>query len=161
MALGITSKKSNIKRSLDKYVYDNLDVDGEGLNIDYEGVPFESTGKAEWIQYRPMFVPGDFMRQGSSTEYANDSSLLANFNVFVQKSGVTVSDKHYKVRDWVANYFKIGQSIGIYDYVSGATTATSYMTVREVETDTVVPNDSFYQYNFTVVIGWTEMVPNP
>ena len=41
----------NIKRIIDKYIYDNLYTE-ENLTIDYEGIKFGGMGSSEWIQTR-------------------------------------------------------------------------------------------------------------
>ena len=165
MALGTTAKLSNIKRSIDKYIHTNL-VGTEELIIDFEGVPFDNKGKKEWVQPRILDTNRVFLRQASGTEYGSQASLLLHMNIFVAKavpgSGVTLADRHYLIRDVVANYFKIGQQIGIANYIGGSTVAVGYLEVDQLVTDMSIPTkDEFNQYSLAWEIRWTELTTNP
>ena len=69
MALNPLSKVVNIKRSLDKYIYDNI-YTTEGIDVDIEGLNFEESVHNEWIAPRILDIEPRFHRQGSSTQYA-------------------------------------------------------------------------------------------
>jgi len=145
--------------SLDKYVYDNL-VTTEGLSVDYEGKPFDNESADEWVQSRIFFPTTDFHRQGSSTEYADNVDIMLNMNIFVKKSGITISHRHYALRDIVANYFRVGQNIEIKNYAESGSTHITYVKVREDITDSPLPEtNEYYQYNLTKVIQWTRLTP--
>ena len=51
MALDKSGKMQNVKASVEKYIKDSL-VTAAGLTIDWEGVPFESSGVSMWVQPR-------------------------------------------------------------------------------------------------------------
>ncbi len=146
MSLDAGAKSVNIKMSLDKYIQDNFQTT-EGIDIDYEGLPFDSTASTEWIQARIVDIQSDFMRQASGTEYGEDTNILLSLNVFVDKSGVTMSHKHYYLRDKIFNYFKVKQNIALRSYADSGTTLLAYMQVREVVTDRVIgETNEYYQY---------------
>ena len=160
MALGGLAQKANIKRCLEEYLVDNL-RDAEGLQLDLEGVPFETTGKGEWAQPRVIDFTGVNLRQASATEYGTQVSLLLNINIFVPKSGTTYADRHYRLRDKVVNYFKVGQKIPVRDYIGGGTTPViDYMKVRRVATDRPVFSEDFLQYSLAFDIDYTERTIN-
>src|SRR3990167_4545691 len=149
MTLDANASMANIKRSLDKYCNDNL-YSTEGLNVSFEGLPFENVAYTEWVQPRILDITTQYHRQGSSTQYGETASVLFQINIFTKKSGVTIADRHYMIRDIVADYFKIGKDISIANYVSG-TTALDNLRIREVVTDSPLPETStMYQY----VLAW-------
>lgn len=156
-----TAKASNIKMSMDKYVSTNL-ATTESLPIDYEGVPFDNTANIEWIQPRILDIDSEFTRQGSNTEYSDSVDILYNFNIFVKKSGVTVSHRHYAIRDTIANYFKIGKDIDLKNYAESGSTQIANMRVRELVTDGPLPEDNeYYSYVLTYNINYTRLTTNP
>jgi len=150
---------ANVYRSLNKYVRDNL-YTTEGYAVDFEGLAFDDTSVDEWIQFRILTATREFHRQGSTTEYAHTNSLMLNFNTFVKKSGVTLTDKHYMMRDTISNYFKVGKGITMYDYVGSGTTLCE-MIVRRILTDTPLPEtNELLSYNLTVECSFTEFTLN-
>ena len=161
MSIVGTAKITNVKMSLDKYVGDNLGTT-ENLKVDFEGVPFDNTANTEWIQPRILDFGSTYNRQGSNTEYAESVDIFYNINIFVKKSGVTVSHRHYALRDIVANYFKIGEDIDIKNYAEGGTTQITNMRVRELVTDSPIPEtNEYYQYSLAYNINWTRMCIQP
>jgi len=159
MALGKQASMANVKASLDQYIFDSLGPEGEELNIDYEGLEFETTEKKEWIQPRIMDFNRDYLRQGSATEYGSLNNVTLNINIFVNQSGATLADKHYRIRDTIVNYFKVGQSISIKDHLSGATSPTTlnYLKVRRLITDRPIPSEDLLQYTLTWEMDYTEL----
>jgi hypothetical protein len=158
MALDSSARMANIKLSLDQYVYANLKTT-EGLSVDYEGVPFDETSESlSWIQPRLLTPISTYYRQGSSTQYGEDLELLFQINIFVKKSGVTTSFKHYDIRDRIANYFKVGQDINIKAYAEGGSTQVAVMRVREMVTDFPIEEDPLlYQYSLAWIISHTRL----
>uniref|UniRef100_A0A6M3IP32 Uncharacterized protein n=1 Tax=viral metagenome TaxID=1070528 RepID=A0A6M3IP32_9ZZZZ len=157
MSIVGTAKVSNVKMSLDKYVNDNTGT-SEGLSIDFEGVPFDNTANTEWIQPRILDFGSTYNRQGSSTEYAESVDVFYNINIFVKKSGVTTSHRHYAIRDIVADYFKIGQDIYLRNYAEGGTTQIAKIRVRDLVTDSPIPETNEYlQYALAYNINWTRL----
>jgi len=157
MALNANGKFQNVKASLEKYIKDNL-VTTEGLVVDFEGFPFEGTGRSEWIEER-ILGPGerDYHRQVSSTTTGQTTEIVLNFNIFVNPDKTTKTNRHYEIRDIVADYFKIGTQIDLYDFSNNDwTTSLQKMEVRDVITDRTIPDPSFLQFTFTVGIAWQE-----
>jgi len=157
MAINANGKIQNVKASLEKYIGDNL-VITEGLTMDFEGKPFEGTGLAEWIEERILGSGSrDFHRQVSSLTMGQTTQLLVNFNIFVNPDMTTKTNRHYEIRDIVADYFKIGTQIDLYDFSdSDWTTSLQKMEVREIITDRTIPDPNFSMYSFTVGISWLE-----
>jgi len=158
MPITAQSRMSNIKASIEKYIYDKL-VLIEGIPVDFEEVPFESGSQTEWIQER-IIGPGDvqFLRQvGGGADLGQNKELLLSFNCFVQRDNTTKVVRHYELRDIVYNYFTIGTSIPIYDYNDDDfVNILDYLIVFEVEDDRTIHNNEWRQYNLTLVLNYTE-----
>ena len=117
MALTASAKRVNIQRSLDAYVHANLKTI-EGLNVDFRGVPFDNAAVSEWISPRVLDITSSYAGLSSSTRYGEDSNILFQINIAVKKGGNTRSDRDLIIRDIVANYFKVGQDILVFDWDS-------------------------------------------
>jgi len=158
---GVLSQSSlivNVKRSLDKYIYDNLDVN-QNMNVDYEGLPFDNIAINEWITPRIIDMPREYHRQGSDTEYAQTNNIIYSININVKKSGATTTDRHYILRDDVVNYFRIGQDISLRDYAASGSTLICYMRVRDLMEDSSLQDDNeLLGYKVKVMLNFTEMV---
>lgn len=161
MSIEGSAKISNVKMSLDKYIYDNLETT-EGLAVDHEGVPFDNTVNDEWVQPRVLDFDTNYLRQGSSTEYGDSVDIFYNVNIFVKKSGLTISHRHYAIRDIVANYFKVGKDVDIKNYAESGTTQIAKMRVRDLVTDNPMPEtNKYYQYSVAWNINFTRLTTNP
>ena len=162
MALDSSARMANVKLSLDQYVFINLQTT-EGLSVDYEGVAFDETAISQsWIQPRLLAPISTYYRQGSGTQYGEDVALIFQINIFVKKSGVTTTFKHYDIRDRVANYFKIGQSMSVTNYAETTVAANhlevARIKVREIITDLPVREDpQIYQYSLAWEIQQTRL----
>jgi len=159
MAVHATNSMVNIKASIEKYIYDNLEVT-ENLTVNYEGLPFESGASpvTQWIQPR-LLDPVDppWKPKATASTRGNLTNILLNINCFVKKDLATEADAHYTLRDTVANYFYSGVSIPLRDYVSGTTRPwTTLMVVANVASDTPIPGPDmdYLQYNYSVEIEW-------
>jgi hypothetical protein len=157
MSLNSQGKIQNVKASLEKYIYNKL-VILEGFSVDFEGFPFEGTSSEEWIEERILGKGvGDFHRQVSSSAIGQTVPILLNFNVFVDPNKTKRTNRHYEIRDIIANYFKIGTQIDLYDASNGNwATSLQKMEVEEIATDRPIPDPNFHMYNFTVEISWLE-----
>ena len=157
MALNPNGKFQNVKASIEKYLDDSL-VTTEGLLVDFEGKPFEGTGEAEWIEERILGKgAGNFHRQVSSSLIGQTVPVLLNMNIFVNSKKTERTNRHYEIRDIIANYFKIGTQIDLYDFSDDDwSTSLQKMEIREVTTDRAIPDPSFHMWNFTVEIHWLE-----
>ena len=157
MSLDQSGKIQNVKASVEKYIYDRL-VTTSGLTIDWEGLPFESSGVSVWVQPRILGTGNrDFHRQVSGSTLGQTTQVLVNFNVFVNPELMAPrTNRHYQVRDKIANYFCIGKQIDLYD-VGDWASSLQKMEVDEIITDRTIPDPDFYQYNYTIGISWLEM----
>lgn len=157
MTLSNQGKFQNVKASIEKYIQDNL-VTIEGLTVDFEGFPFEGTDTEEWIEERILGKgTGDFHRQVSSSLMGQTVPVLLNMNVFVNPAKTQKTNRHYEIRDILADYFKIGTQIDLYDFANDNwTSSLQKMEIREIITDRSIPDPNFYMYNFTVSIDWME-----
>jgi hypothetical protein len=155
MALDKEARIENVKYSIERYLNDNL---GSTYTFDWEGAPFETTGVEEWIQERVMGLGGgDYHRGVSTTQDGQTVPVLLSLNIFVNKEKTVKTNRHYEIRDDVYNYLKIGSQINFYDFASGNTSAVvQIMKVREIITDSPIPDEQFYQYNLTVSIDWLQ-----
>lgn len=156
MALSAEGKYQNFKASLENYVNANLVVT-EQLAIDYEGVPFEEADYNEWVQVRIIGTGNWEDLHRSSSTRKKIAQPIVNFNVFVKPESTTKSNRHYQIRDIVAGYFELGSQIDFYDFASeDFTNVLQELTVKEIITDSPIPNDDFRQYNYTVGIEWIQ-----
>lgn len=157
MTLTNQSKVQNVKASLEKYVGDSF-VLTEGLSVDFEGLPFEVAGSSEWVQARFMSsIPSDVASYGRKV--ANDKTttkqVIVSFNIFVNREKARKTNRHYELRDIVASYLELGDQVSLYDFENGNfSDVLQNMTVKEIITDMVIPNDDYYQYNYTVGLEW-------
>jgi hypothetical protein len=149
---------TNVKRSLDKYFYNNI-YTTEGLSIDFDGVPFDQTAVAEsWVQPRIIEVVRDYVRQASGTKYGNSTDVELKVNIFVKKSGATLTHKHYLLRDKVAQYFEVGRDIDLKDYVGDSATLAN-MRVRSISMDSPLPEtDTTLGYEVSWIVNYTEEI---
>ena len=156
----LSASRTNIKRSLDKYFYDNL-FTLENISIHWEGLPFDNVSKTEWITPRILEFLPDYISHGSGTQYGDNLNIIFNINIFVKKSNIVRGGREYALRDKIAPYFKIGEVITIYDY-SGDSSEVGSMKVRDIITDTILPEtDTLYSYALTFLINSTTLTVNP
>ena len=151
----LTASRSNIKRSLEKYFNDNLNII-ESFSINWEGLPFNNVSATEWLMPRILDFTPVYMRQGSTTQYADDLNIIFSINIFVKKSNITKSGREYAMRDIISKYFKIGEIINIYDYSGNGSSEIGSMKVRDIITDAMLPEtEELYSYNITYLINST------
>ena len=130
----------------------------EGIDINFEGVPFDDTAKSKWIKPTILDTLSTFHRQGSATQYAQTNNILYQINIFVKKSGVTQSDEHYRIKEIVNKYFKIGSDISVLDYANSGTTLINKMRVRSFDTDFSLPEtNELLQYVLAYELNFTEL----
>lgn len=157
MSLTNQSKEQNVKASVEKYISENLAIT-ELLTIDFEGIPFESSGSKEWIQERFMAsnsTDSNSMGRKVGGQKTTTKQAMISFNIFVNKERATKANRHYELRDKIADYFEVGEGINLYDAENGDfSTVLQVMIVDEIITDMVIPNDDYLQYNYTVGIEW-------
>jgi len=160
MALDFGAQIANIKMSLDKHIEDNI----SGVSIDYEGLPFNDKKTNFWLQPRIVDITSEFHRQSnnSGTSYGSTVNILFQTSIFVKKSGVVVSHKHWLLRDQIAGIFTIGADIPLKDYVNSNSGIAS-MRVRDIVNDFPMPEtDTNYQYVFAVELDYlNEQTKNP
>jgi len=154
MALNNEASIENVKYSIERYLSSNL----SGVSFAWEGTPFESRGVPEFVQEQLLGVGTTlYHRQVGGEKEGQTAEVLLNLNIFVSMEGTTKTNRHYELRDTLYEYLKIGSQIPLYDFASGnTTTAIQTMKVREVVTDTPVPNPDHWQYNLTVAIDWLQ-----
>lgn len=155
------ASRSNIKRSLEKYFNDRLNL-LESVSINWEGLPFDNISKTEWVMPRIIDFSPVYARQGSGTQYADDLNIMFSVNIFVKKSNMTKSGREYALRDIVAKHFRLGKTISIYDYSGDGSTEVGTMKVRDIITDSVMPeSNEFYNYVLTYILNSTALTTNP
>ena len=154
-----TFRMFNVITSLDKYLYDNL-VTTQGFIVDWEGGDSVDISKVnEWIQPRIMRGVGNYIGGGASPDQqGQETHLLYNVNIFVRRGSTTQKNRLQAIRDIVASYYTIGQTINLYDYAD-TDAVVEQMLIRDIETDSVIPPDArseeestYYQYNYTPTI---------
>ena len=163
MTLDAGAQQANVKRSVEQYCNVNLGTT-EGFSIDFEGTKFDDTNVPEWVMPRVLPIESIFHRQSSNTQYGETARYILHMNIFVKKGDMVASDRHWIMRDKVANYFKIGEDISIADYVSGSTSQIAFLRIRSLVTDSPVGDSTagsvgetqtLYQYAFAVEANYT------
>jgi len=157
MSLNANGKFQNVKASIEKYIRDNL-IATEDLVFDIEGEPFERPSSQEWVEEVILGKgAGIYHRQTSSTTTGKTVPVLLSLNIYVGKTETTKTNRHYEIRDVVANYLKIGTKIDLFDFADDDwTNSLQTMEVRDVVTDRAIPDPDFHRYNYTVEIHWME-----
>jgi hypothetical protein len=157
MALNSNGMVQNVKASIEKYIHTHL-VMTEGFTLSFEGMQFEPASMSEWIQERILsFTEEEYHRQVSNTEEGQTTMVMLSFNVFVNPDKADRTNRHYEIRDRIEEYFNIGDSISLYDFNNDDfANALQTMKIRDVITDTAIPNDSWMQYNYTCLVSFLE-----
>lgn len=163
--LDANAKAANVKRSLDRHCRIVFAID-EGIDVDYEGLPFDNRTSDEWIAPRILTLDSMFHRQASVTTYGETINILYHVNIFVKKDSMSYADRHYALRDIVAKNFKIGEKIELYDFAEGGTDRQEWIKIRRIITDQPMPPDiggesqNLYQYAFAVEMDYTRTTTN-
>ena len=158
MATEGSSQLSNVKRSFEKWFATNL---GGTYAIDYDGVPFDSINKSEYLQPRLLVGGRQFHRHVDSSSNAyrgNTVSIIANINIFVRKGINQPADRLQKIRDAIFEKMREATSIVVYDFTGGGI-EVAVMKSREVITDReLISSDpeAPRQWNFSVVYTYLE-----
>jgi hypothetical protein len=143
------SEITNLKRSIEKYIYDRL-YTIDGYAIDFSGLPFDDALVNYWFQPRLVDIRRKHYRSSSNTEIGNDIEAEYAVRIWVKKSGSTISYQKYLLRDVLMKYFKTGQSIPLYHY-TGTSDLLTYIKVRDLLDDFPIPEDQTktgYQISF-------------
>ena len=150
MATHGSSQLSNVKRSFEKWFGTNF---GSTYSVDYDGVPFNFSGKSEWLQPRILVGGQDyFHRHVDATHRGDTLSILVNVNIFVRKGINQPADRLQRIRDVLFEKMAEGTAINIYDYTNDGALLTE-MRSRDIITDReIISNDpeAPRQYNFSV-----------
>jgi len=158
--LGSHGYITNVKRSLDKYINDNVCITNN-IRASFHGLQFDNTSVVEWIETRIADIKRVYLRQGSNTEYAYNTNISYTVFINVKKSGATTSDRHYKIKDIIHQFFKYSQKIALYNYIEDASFIT-YMKVREVEDNSSMQESlDLYKYMIQYRIDFTELTIQP
>lgn len=155
MALNKDGSVENLKYSIERHLKYHL---GSTLTFDWEGARFETSGATEWVQERVMGMgAGTYHRGVGGGLDGQTVPVLLSCNVFVNPNKTTKTNRPYEIRDLLFNKLRTGTTIGFYAFASGSTsTTTQILKVRDVVTDSPVPNDDLLQWNLTVEIDWLE-----
>ena len=159
----ITGKFNNIKASLDRYMYDNF-VTTESLTVDWQGSQGIDIEKVdEWVSPRIIGGGKTFVGNISSSTKGWNAEILLNINIFVKKAQLTTNNRLFVLRDTIANYFQLGQTVSIKDYDTGGYPIADTLIVRDIVTDQEVPvsletanvdNQLLLQYNYTPILNY-------
>lgn len=161
MTVDKTLSVSNIRASLDRYMYDRF-VTIDGLVVHWDGAKDIDTNTVdEWVQPRTLYGAPDYLGWICETKRGWNRPILENINIFLRKGSTNNLQRIDELRDIVANYFNIGQTIVLKDYHTGTGASIDYLTVRDIMTDTNFPTGDqlYWQWVYTPVLylvqGWT------
>jgi hypothetical protein len=83
--------------------------------------------------------------------------VLLSLNIFVKPELTTKVNRHFEIRDDIYDHLKIGSGVTFYDFQGGVTNAlVQNMKVRDIVTDSPIPNNDYHQYNLTVQLDWLQ-----
>jgi hypothetical protein len=155
-----TEKLANLKKSVEKYFYDNL-VNVEGFTVDWEDGEFSSQGLNEWLQPRLLErIETHFHRQTDSAGSLGATwETLLNINIFVrQQAGTTMNTARTReIRDILFGYFEpVKTLISLKDYETGGYPEVGKIVVWEIDSDRSLGEvePGLLQYNFTPALRW-------
>jgi len=152
--LGASAQIENVKRSLEKYIWDNL-YTIEGISVDFYGLPFDNISITEWIVPR-FLMNRNYVSWASGIEYGYNNNIILNITINVKKTKTTTTDKHYVLRDTIVNYFKIGEDINLNDWVDTENYICN-MRIREIIEDFSLPeSDTLLSYRIVLGINYIE-----
>jgi len=158
--INAASQIVNLKRSLEKYIYDNL-YTTEGLNIDYHGLPFETTRFKEWIEPRIVYIEREYYKSASATQYGSNLNFIFNINIFVKKSGITTAHRHYQIRDIISDYFRIGEDIDFKDYYDTNATLCNIRIRSMIDDKAEVEEQEYLKYKVSWLLNYLEKTDDP
>jgi len=152
--LGASAQIENVKRSLEKYIWNNL-YTTERISIDFSGLPFDNSSATEWVVPR-FLTDRKYVSWASGIEYGYNNNIILNITVNIKKTETTITDRHYVLRDIIVNYFKIGEDIDLTDWVDTENYICN-MRVREIIEDFPLPeSDTLLSYRIVLGINYIE-----
>jgi len=154
--LGASAKLSNIKRSLDVYLYEHAVLSSYAFDIG-PPIPFSDASLAEWLQPR-LLEPARTAayQQVSSTQRGEGWTLLVNVNIFVRPAAQTLAHRLQQIRDAVIAVFTENTRIEVRDY-EGSNTLVGHLVVDQIQTDRHVNDPAridLEQWNIVVALRW-------
>jgi len=158
MARNKEGKLQNVKASLEKYVHDNI-VCYEDIRVNFEGIIFENDNSPEWVSETILALDDKVYHRGVDVGVDGQTcSVALNFNIFVVKEKTKKTNRHYEIRDVLADYFYIGKLIPMYDFSNDDfENIIQYLKIREVDTDEpILDQRKYWIYNYMVFIDWQE-----
>jgi hypothetical protein len=153
MATDNTMSAENVKASLETYMYAGF-VTANGFNVHWEGLKdLDLNNIDEWVQPRILYAEPDFMGWVTNTKRGWNRPIILNINIFLRKGSTNNAHRLTELRDTVAGYFNLGDTIDLSDHRNTASYLDSII-VRDLMTDTNVPTgDSLYwQWTFSPVL---------
>jgi len=147
----------NVKASIENYIQKKLVLDEE-LIVQFEGMPFEADGYNEWIREEIVGKTTEIYFRDAELGYDGVvSGIMLQFNIFVNKEKTSKTNRHYEIRDLIAEHFNLGNKINLYDFQEyDYDNSLQTLAIRDIITDQPIPNDQYHQYNYTVLIHWIE-----
>lgn len=164
MALHASSKSENIKSSIEKYIFDNLN---STFTVDWQGnESVDVEGADEYIQPTIIKAAKQYGRQVTGSTKGNVVEYLININMFLKKGSVTNAHRLSEIRDTVAQYFEEDQVIPIMNY-AGDSSHLGNAIIREIITDRELDTSSdfrlsdaggglYYQWNYTFIANYVQ-----
>ena len=162
MTLQPTNTYKNIKASLEQYMYTNL-ASNDSMTVDWQnskGLELENVD--EWIAPRILRGNNPYRGHVTSSNKGTETDIILNINIFLRKNSTTNAHRLWELRDQVAQYFELNQTINLKNYASAGFPNTELFIVREIMTDqeipmvvgesTAMPTDLYFQYNYTVLL---------
>ena len=157
MTLHPTGKLENLKASIDKYIYTKL-ASNDSITVDWQGGSGQNLENvSEWIAPKMLNARREYLGMVTNSYDGENVEILLNINIFVKKQEDTNYNRLYELRDNVAKYFQLGQTITLKDMATSGYPYAGTFIVREIDTDSEVITqdaiaDTVRQYNYSPIL---------
>lgn len=170
MAIRDTEREENVEGSILKYAQEKL-VDTEDLPADiYEAAGFDSSEVNLWVEVRVIFASPlqDFRLVNAAGDRGQDARVLVSLNIYTKRAdlqGRRVPKnvrEHLKFLDRVAQYFRQGVEIPIFQLQEGGDPSVQVETLfcMRLEKRTLVSSGAQTERQVREQILWRNMTAN-
>jgi hypothetical protein len=136
VVLEASSRVSNIRRSMNKYMQDKL-ADTEGHSLDWGQPNFKEEGLEQWIQFRLLFGGGKFQRQVGLSSLGEYVRCFLNFNIFEKyPSRLNIYSLHELRKDIIEWCYQ--KFIPVYDYETVGSPLAGSIGIQEILNDALI-----------------------
>jgi len=152
MSILPTEREENVVASLFTYVKNSFTL----VPVYYKSAGIKEEDENEWVRIDVMFPTPTYRRQVGVGQMGAETVVMLNMNIFKKEQEAQAVNIYgiTRIRDTLANLFRVPLGIAVKDYVesSGAGTnriGTLQTSILEVNDMGWQQNLALYQYNMT------------